>query len=66
MDVVANGEAVTVRSGATVADLIAQLGLGAKWVLVERNGDPVARAELTRTRLREGDSLELVRAVAGG
>ena len=66
MDVVANGAAVTVPSGATVADLIAQLGLGAKWVLVERNGDPVARSELARTRLREGDSLELVRAVAGG
>ena len=35
-------------------------------VLVERNGDPVARAELSRTRLTEGDRLELVRAVAGG
>jgi len=66
MEVVANGEPVTVPAGATVADLLAHLGLGAKWVLVERNGDPVVRSELSRTRLTEGDSLELVRAVAGG
>jgi sulfur carrier protein len=53
-------------SGATVDDLLRQLGLGAKWVLVERNGDAVPRAELPATRLEDGDRLELVRAVAGG
>lgn len=66
MEVLANGAPVRVPAGATVSDLLTQLGLGAKWVLVERNGDPVARAELSRTRLTEGDRLELVRAVAGG
>ncbi|HMC41460.1 MAG TPA: sulfur carrier protein ThiS [Acidimicrobiales bacterium] len=66
MEVLANGAPVRVPTGATVSDLLTQLGLGAKWVLVERNGDPVARAELSRTRLTEGDRLELVRAVAGG
>jgi len=66
MEVLANGAPVRVPTGATVSDLLTQLGLGAKWVLVERNGDPVARAELSRTRLTEGDRLALVRAVAGG
>jgi sulfur carrier protein len=66
MEVVANGEPVAVAADATIADLLAQLGLGARWVVVERNGDPVARAELSRTRLTQGDRLELVRAVAGG
>ena len=66
MHVVANGKPVEVPSGATVDDLLRQLGLGAKWVLVERNGDAVPRADLPRTRLVAGDRLELVRAVAGG
>jgi sulfur carrier protein len=64
--VTANGEAVELDDGATVADLLHRLGLGARWVLVERNGEPVRRAELAATALVEGDRLELVRAVAGG
>ena len=66
MQVVANGKPVDVAAGATVNDLLAVLGLGGKWVLVERNGEPVPRAALPTTTLAEGDRLELVRAVAGG
>ncbi len=62
----ANGEEVELADGATVVDLLADLGLGAAWVLVERNGEPVQRADLAVTVLAEGDRLELVRAVAGG
>jgi sulfur carrier protein len=64
--VTVNGDPVDVADGATVADLLAALDLGARWVLVERNGEPVRRADLATTRLAEGDRLELVRAVAGG
>jgi len=35
-------------------------------VVVERNREPVARADLATTMLREDDRIELVRAVAGG
>lgn len=66
MIVIANGDEVEVREGATVGDLLVQLGLGAKWVIVERNGEPVPRAGIPTTALVEGDRLELVRAVAGG
>lgn len=66
MRVTANGDPVELGDGATVADLLAQLDLGGRWVLVERNGEPVRRADLGTTRLAEGDRLELVRAVAGG
>ena len=66
MRVVANGDEVEVADGATVDDLLGVLGLGGKWVLVERNGEPVPRAELASTALSDGDRLELVRAVAGG
>lgn len=62
----ANGEAVELDEGATLDDLLTRLGLGAKWVVVERNGEPVPRRNTTTTVLSEGDRLELVRAVAGG
>jgi len=64
--VIANGDAVEVADGSTVDDLLVDMGLGGRWVLVERNGDPVERRHLTTTVLAEGDRLELVRAVAGG
>ncbi len=66
MRVTANGDAVELGDGATVADLLDTLGLGGKWVLVERNGEPVRRADLAATVLADGDRLEVVRAVAGG
>ena len=66
MRVLANGDSVELQEGATVADLLAELQLGAKWVLVEHNGEPVPRKQLATTPLRDGDRLELVRAVAGG
>ena len=66
MKVVANGDPVEVVAGASVEDLLGILGLGGRWVLVERNGEPVPRQDLAVTLLAEGDRLELVRAVAGG
>ena len=63
---VANGDEVDVVDGATVADLLDQLGLAKRLIVVERNGEPVPRSERSTTRLAPGDRLELVRAVAGG
>ena len=64
--VVSNGHPVELPEGATVTDLLTALQLGGKWVLVERNGEPVNRRDVTTTTLADGDRLELVRAVAGG
>lgn len=66
MRVTANGDPVELAGEATVADLLGALGLGGRWVLVERNGEPVRRADLDATHLEDGDRLEVVRAVAGG
>lgn len=66
MQVVSNGKPLEVDDGTTVDELLRRLGLGAKWVLVERNGEPVNRRDLASTLLEPGDRLELVRAVAGG
>jgi sulfur carrier protein len=64
--VLANGSATDLPDGATVGDLLAVLGLGAKWVVAERNGTPVPRRQMATTVLSDGDRVELVRAVAGG
>jgi len=64
--VTANGDEVELADGSSVDDLLAVLGLGGRWVLVERNGEPVERRHLSTTALADGDRLELVRAVAGG
>ena len=66
MKVVANGDPVELAEGATVDDLLAALGLAGKWVIVERNREPVERADMAVTVLADGDRVELVRAVAGG
>lgn len=66
MEVIANGDPVEIADGATVDDLLGALGLGGRWVIVERNGEPVERAALATTVLTHGDKVELVRAVAGG
>ncbi len=66
MKVLANGDPVEMAEGASVEDLLGVLGLGGRWVLVERNGEPVPRSDLAATLLADGDRLELVRAVAGG
>jgi sulfur carrier protein len=64
--VVANGDEVEVVDGASIDDLLHQLGLAGRLIVVERNGEPVPRRELKTTTLAAGDRLELVRAVAGG
>ena len=61
-----NGEAVEVRSGASVADLLGQLGLERTRVAVERNRSVVPRAAHAETRLESGDQLEIVTFVGGG
>ncbi|MCU1483617.1 MAG: sulfur carrier protein ThiS [Actinomycetia bacterium] len=66
MRLVVNGDETEVDDGAKVADLLDQLGLGPKWVIVERNGEPVERRDVPTTALADGDRIELVRAVAGG
>lgn len=66
MRVVANGAAFEVPVGTSVEGFIRTRGLDPRYVLVELNGEPVERARYGAVELREGDRLELVRAVAGG
>ncbi len=66
MIVIANGKPVDLAEGSSVAALIDALGLTGRVVVVERNGEPVDRADTAATPLADGDRCEVVRAVAGG
>ncbi len=66
MTVIVNGEAREVPARTTVVGLLESMDLGPKWVVVERNGEPVEKRDMATTVLVDGDRLELVKAVAGG
>ena len=61
-----NGRAHELEPGETVERLLERLGLGARYALVERNGDPVARRQYAEVELEAGDDLVVARPVAGG
>jgi thiamine-phosphate pyrophosphorylase len=66
MRVVANGKAFDIEVGTTVARFVEARGLDPRFVVVERNGQPLERSRYEDVTLADGDRLELVRAVAGG
>lgn len=66
MKVVANGKPLELPEGATITDLLDHLGLAGRLIVAERNGEAIPRRQLPATVLRDGDTVELVRAVAGG
>jgi sulfur carrier protein len=66
VDVIVNDEPRTLDAGATVADLVAALGLGPRRIAVEVNRAVVPRAEYGATPLRDGDAVEIIHFVGGG
>jgi sulfur carrier protein len=62
----ANGTTYEVEPATTVAGFIRSRDLDPRFVVVEHNGEPLERDRYDAVRLRDGDRLELVRAVAGG
>ena len=61
-----NGSPRDVRAGLTVADLLEELGIPEKTLIVELNRDVLAPGDYARTELAEADVLELIRFVGGG
>jgi len=66
VQLVVNGRPSEVADGTTLLALIEQLGLRPGSVVVELDGHALLRSELDGVVLRDGQRLELVRAVAGG
>ncbi len=61
-----NGESRETAAGATVAGLLAQLGLNAGRVAVEHNLQILPKAKWEETQVAAGDKFEIVQFVGGG
>ncbi len=61
-----NGKTQQTSSQSTLEDLINQLGLSAKRIAVEMNGQIIPKSQHKNTPLTEHATLEIVVAVGGG
>lgn len=66
MDVVINGERKHVTPGATLLELLQELELDPRAVVVEHNRKIVRRPALGDVTVSAGDAIELVHFVGGG
>jgi thiamine biosynthesis protein ThiS len=66
MNLTVNGEHRTFAALASLLDLVAELGLDARKVAVERNLEIVPRSAYGRTALADGDRIEIVHFIGGG
>jgi len=66
VSIVVNGEAREVIGGATVTQLLEELGIHGGRVAIERNLQILPRAAWTETKVSLGDRYEIVQFVGGG
>ncbi len=66
MTISLNGEKTDPRGAATVAELVHVLNLPAPTLLIEHNGVALHQREWADRALAEGDTIELIKIVAGG
>jgi len=66
MHVTVNGQEKSLDEGATVSDMLTTLKLDLTGMIIERNLEVVPRSEYEKTKLSDGDNIELIRLVAGG
>ncbi len=66
MRLTVNGETREAPDQATLADLLASLGIDSRRVAVERNLEIAPRTQWSAIPLAEGDRLEIVQFVGGG
>ena len=66
MQIEVNGEPREVDGGMSVADLVADLELDDRLVVVELNREIVRRTERAAVSLEPGDRVEIVHFVGGG
>jgi thiamine biosynthesis protein ThiS len=64
--IVVNGEERAARPGATVPDLLRELGVDSGRVAIERNLEILPRPKWAETKVAAGDRYEIVQFVGGG
>ncbi|MGB0468340.1 MAG: sulfur carrier protein ThiS [Pontibacterium sp.] len=63
---IVNGETMQLSSPNNLKQLLEHLRLGEKRIAVELNREIIPRSQHENTRIREGDRIEIVRAIGGG
>jgi thiamine biosynthesis protein ThiS len=66
MNILLNGEKADARGAENVGELVHRYNLRPEAVLIEHNGVALHRREWLEQKLRDGDRIEIVWAVAGG
>ena len=66
MEIIVNGETRAAARGATIERFLFDHDVDPELVVVERNGEILARGDLAGTVLAPGDRLEVVHFVGGG
>ncbi len=61
-----NGESCDLPGGTTVARLLERLGVMRSGIAVAKNDRVVRRAEYESSEIADGDTVEIIKAVAGG
>ena len=61
-----NGKKVDLERPTPLLDYLASLGVDARTVAVEHNGEIIERDSFAEVTLRAGDVVEIVRMVGGG
>jgi sulfur carrier protein len=66
LTITVNGEDRAAKPGATVVDLLRELGLDSGRVAIERNLEILPRPKWAETKVEAGDRYEIVQFVGGG
>jgi sulfur carrier protein len=66
LTITVNGENRPTQPGATVTDLLRELGLDSGRVAIERNLEILPRPKWKETKVEAGDRYEIVQFVGGG
>ncbi len=67
MEITVNGEKrADLALPLTVVELLEQLGVNPKSIIVEHNLEIVAKNKMNETTVQDGDTIEIIRLVGGG
>ena len=66
MTITLNGQKRDAAGATTIGELLAQIGLGGKPVVVEHNQRALFPREIPSASIGEGDVIEIVQVTAGG
>ena len=64
--VIANGQEIAVELPLSLQRFLEAQGMRPRSVVVELNGEAVSPSEFSERQLQAGDTMEIVRVVAGG